>query len=77
MDTNSRNRISVASGKAKKTILFITHDIEEAIQLADRVLVMSPRPATIRSSMSLFRGHATSIHPAIWRNATASFASWV
>jgi NitT/TauT family transport system ATP-binding protein len=31
-----------------KTILFVTHDIDEAVQLADRIVVLSPRPATIR-----------------------------
>ncbi|HJW31714.1 MAG TPA: ABC transporter ATP-binding protein [Saprospiraceae bacterium] len=30
-----------------RTVVFVTHDIEEAAQLADRVLVLSPRPATI------------------------------
>ena len=37
----------------KKTILFVTHDIEEAVQLADRVLVMSNRPATIQEVVTI------------------------
>ncbi len=37
----------------KKTILFVTHDIEESVQLADRVVVMSTRPATLRSIVEI------------------------
>jgi ABC-type nitrate/sulfonate/bicarbonate transport system ATPase subunit len=34
--------------KERKTVLFVTHDIEESVQLADRVVVMSQRPAHIQ-----------------------------
>ncbi len=37
----------------RKTILFVTHDIDEAVQLADRVVVMSARPATIQQIVSI------------------------
>jgi NitT/TauT family transport system ATP-binding protein len=37
----------------KKTILFVTHDIEESVQLADRVVVLSSRPGTIRKQIQI------------------------
>ncbi len=36
-----------------RTVVFVTHDIEEAVQLADRVLVLSNRPAHISKELTI------------------------
>ena len=41
----------------KHTVLLITHDVEEAIHLADRILVLSPRPARIQATFDVPFAH--------------------
>ena len=36
-----------------KTVLFVTHDIDEAILLSDRVIVMSDRPGKIQAAIDI------------------------
>src|SRR5438105_15507331 len=41
----------------RKTVLFVTHDIEEAIFMANRVLVMSARPGRIKAEVPIPLAH--------------------
>jgi ABC-type nitrate/sulfonate/bicarbonate transport system ATPase subunit len=44
-------------GEERHTVLLITHDVEEAIYMADRIMVLSPRPATIQTTFDVRLPH--------------------
>jgi NitT/TauT family transport system ATP-binding protein len=44
-----RNELARMLQQLPRTVVLVTHDIEEAAQLADRVIVLSERPARVRS----------------------------
>ncbi len=46
----------------QKTILFVTHDIDEAIQLADRLIVLSDRPSTVKMNYEIREPHPRDIN---------------
>jgi NitT/TauT family transport system ATP-binding protein len=39
--------------QTQKTIIFVTHSIDEAVLLSDRVVVMSPRPGTVALTVDI------------------------
>ena len=61
-----RNELARLLREQPRTVLLVTHDIEEAAQLADRVLMLSDRPARIRDEvrLSVPRPRAAT-HPAV------------
>ena len=70
-----------------KSVLFVTHDVEEAIALSDRVLVMSPRPGRIVAEFPIdiprprdyeeirFEPQFRELQRSIWHALTANAAA--
>ena len=70
-----------------KSVLFVTHDVEEAIALSDRVLVMSPRPGRIVAEFTIdlprprdyeeirFEPQFRELQRAIWHALTGTAAA--
>jgi NitT/TauT family transport system ATP-binding protein len=48
-----QNEMLGLTERMRKTVLFVTHSVDEAVYLADRVVVMSPRPGRIRTIVSI------------------------
>lgn len=44
---DAQSWLAQALGEAPRTVLLVTHDVEEAVVLADRVAILSPRPGRV------------------------------
>ncbi|HEY6395577.1 MAG TPA: ABC transporter ATP-binding protein [Candidatus Binataceae bacterium] len=53
MSLRMRNELLRILVRERHTVLLITHDVEEAIHLADRIVVLSPRPARIQATFAV------------------------
>jgi ABC-type nitrate/sulfonate/bicarbonate transport system ATPase subunit len=57
LDAQTRARmqdeLSALWAKRRTTIVFVTHDVEEAIVLADRIAVLSPRPGRVVADLAV------------------------
>jgi ABC-type nitrate/sulfonate/bicarbonate transport system ATPase subunit len=52
-----RNELLRILEEERHTVMLITHDVEEAIHLADRILVLSPRPTRIQAMFNVDLPH--------------------
>ncbi len=53
--------------KTGKTIVFVTHEIEEAMELADRIVVLSAKPTTVRAVIAHDTPRPRDSGTAAWR----------
>jgi NitT/TauT family transport system ATP-binding protein len=77
LDAMSRDRLNVdlnrICSETKKTVIFITHSIAEAVFLGDRVVVMSSRPGRVVADMAIEAAHPRDLS----FRETSEFAGYV
>jgi len=57
LNLRMRNELLRILGEERHTVLLITHDVEEAIHVANRVIVLSTRPTTIQTTFDVPFAH--------------------
>ena len=57
MNLRMRTELLRILEEERHTVLLITHDVEEAIYMADRIMVLSPRPTTIQATFAVDMPH--------------------
>ena len=57
MNLRMRTELLRILDEERHTVLLITHDVEEAVYMADRILVLSPRPTRIQATFEVTLPH--------------------
>ncbi|MGZ5584870.1 MAG: ABC transporter ATP-binding protein [Usitatibacter sp.] len=57
MNLRMRNELLRILAEERHTVLLITHDVEEAVHMADRIMVLAPRPTTIQATFDVPFAH--------------------
>lgn len=62
--------------KEKKTAILVTHDISEAVSMADRIVVLSKRPATVQTIVPIDLGIEPALRTPMQSRNTAEFKNY-
>jgi ABC-type nitrate/sulfonate/bicarbonate transport system ATPase subunit len=57
MNLRMQNELLRILEKERHTVVLITHDVEEALHVSDRIFVLSPRPTTIQATFEVPFSH--------------------